>query len=267
MSDIRFPPALPDAHRAFLSTALAVMPADPRLVGLAVAGSYLTGDMDAFSDLDLIVVVEPDRQADVLRGREDIARKLGHYVTGFTGEHVGEPRLLIALYDAPLLHVDLKFVSLADVHVRIEDPAVLWERDGRVSAALAVGTAVFPGPDIEWIEARFWIWMHYAALKIGRGELFEAVDMIDYVRANVLGPLALLRAGARPRGVRRIEFAAPDFAQELRATIPSYGRADCLRALEACIALYRDLRADMDVARCNWIAEDLVTAYIAWLAS
>jgi hypothetical protein len=30
-------------------------------------------------------------------------------LVGFTGEHVGEPRVLICLYGPPVLHVDLKF--------------------------------------------------------------------------------------------------------------------------------------------------------------
>lgn len=165
--------------------------------------------MDEFSDLDLIVVAEPDKHAEVLRERDEIARELGTCLAGFTGEHVGEPRVLIALYDEPLLHVDLKFVSLADVHVRVEEPAVLWERDGRVTAAITQGTGAYPKPNIAWIEERFWIWMHYGAQKIGRGEIFEAVDMINYLRSGVLAPLALQRAGARPQGGRRIECRGP----------------------------------------------------------
>lgn len=155
---------------------------------------------------------------------------------------MGEPRLLICLYDAPLLHVDLKFVSLDEVHLRVEEPAVLWERDGRVTSALQQGEARYPQPDPAWIEARFWIWMHYGAGKIGRGELFEAIDFLSFIRSAVLGPLALRRAGARPQGVRRIETRDPDFAAALEATVARYDALDCLRALEACIALYRELR-------------------------
>ncbi|GGB83205.1 oxalate:formate antiporter [Pseudoduganella buxea] len=260
-----YPPFLPAAHREWLERALAILPADPRLVGLAAAGSFLTGAMDAFSDLDLLVVTDPAQQQAVLADRDAIARRLGHLLAGFTGEHVGEPRLFITLYDAPLLHVDLKFVSLADVHLRVEQPAVLWERDGLLSRALAQGEAVYPQPDIAWIEARFWIWMHYGAQKIGRGELFEAIDLIGFVRAAVLGPLALRRAHARPQGMRRIESHDPDFAAALRGTVPAYDRASCLHALDTCIALYRRLRADFDVV-VDGAAELAVTAYLAAMA-
>ena len=51
------------------------------------------------------------------------------------------------LYGPPLLHVDLKFVSLDDAHERIEDPVILWEVDGRLSAAFARVEARYPSAD------------------------------------------------------------------------------------------------------------------------
>lgn len=257
-----YPKTLPEAHRAFIDVALRVLPEDSRILGLAAAGSYLTDNMDEFSDLDLVVITEPGKQDEVLRDRVAIARELGTYLAGFTGEHVGEPRVLITLYGSPLIHVDLKFVSLADAHVRVEEPAVLWQRDERVSGALSQGRGVYPQPDIAWIDERFWIWMHYGALKIGRGEIFEAIDMINYVRSNVLGPLALRRAGARPQGVRRLETADPDFAAALRETVPSCTKGDCLRALYVCVDLYRQLRADYSNLKRHEGVEQEVLAYM-----
>jgi hypothetical protein len=105
------------------------------------------------------------------------------------------------------------------------------------------GGAAYPSPDLQWIEDRFWVWIHYGAAKIGRGELFEAVDFIGYLRKLVLGPLALQRDGARPDGVRRVEELPPDVVSALLATVATYDPSSCHRALSATIALYRDLRA------------------------
>jgi len=160
-----------------------------------------------------------------------------------------------------LLHVDLKFVSLDDVATRVEDPFVLWEREGRVSRALAKGEAAYPLRSAEWIEDRFWIWVHYGATKIARGELFEAIDFLSFLRGAVLGPLALARAGARPSGVRKIEIAAPAFAVELERTIASHNAADCLRALRAAVELYRSLTRGETVERTR--VEDAAMAYLA----
>ncbi|MCE9578659.1 MAG: oxalate:formate antiporter [Deltaproteobacteria bacterium] len=257
---------VPEPHASFLAAALAQLQADPRLVGVAGAGSLVTGGMDAYSDLDLIIAVEPAAVAAVMAEREAIARSLGPLLAAFTGEHVGEPRLIIALYGPdPLLHVDLKFVALDDVATRVEDPRILWERDGRLTAALGAGQARFPAPDLQWIEDRFWIWVHYGAGKIGRGELFEALDFLGFLRGQVLGPLALQQVGARPAGVRRLETAAPAFAARLQATLAEHDARAIGQALTVAVELYRELRAALRTAalRTGDAAEAAATAYLA----
>ena len=235
------PGSIPELHREFLHRSIDRLKADRRIVGVAAGGSFITNSMDEFSDLDLVIAVEPAHEAEVMAERMKIAASLGKLLAAFTGEHVGEPRVLICLYEAPLLHIDLKFVSLDDVATRVEDPFVLWEREERLSGALAHGKAEYPSRSLQWIEDRFWIWVHYAGTKIARGELFEAIDFLSFLRGTVLGPLALARAGARPSGVRKIETIAPAFALELQQTVASHDAADCLRALRACVELYRSL--------------------------
>ena len=233
---------VPEPHAAFLRRALERLRADPRLVGVAAGGSYLAGTMDEFSDLDLVVAVEPVAFPGVIDDRQRIAASLGPLLSAFTGEHVGEPRVLICLYGPPLLHVDLKFVALADAAQRVEDPAVLWERDGRLTAALGADAARFPVRDLQWLEDRFWVWVHYGAGKIGRGELFEAHDLLAFLRGQVLGPLMLQTASARPSGVRRVEQAAPGWAREMQGTIARYEPRSCAVALRATAQMYRALR-------------------------
>lgn len=253
------PRSLPSTHRDFLENALAVLRDDPRIVGVAAGGSYASDSMDEHSDLDLVIAVEPEHFAGVMTARTSIAASLGSLLASFTGEHVGEPRLLICLY-APLpLHVDLKFVALPDLGDRVEDPIVLWERDGRVTTALAAGSAAYPAPDATWIEDRFWIWVHYGASKIARGELFEATDFLAFLRMVVLGPLALQRAGARPQGVRKLEVCAPAFADRLRETIAQHDAASCVRGLEAAVDLYRELRPE---SVRSGAAENVATEYL-----
>jgi len=198
--------------------------------------------MDEHSDLDLVIAVEPAHFDAVLRDRPSIAASLGPLLAAFTGEHVGAPRLLICLYGSPLLHVDLKFVALPDAAHRVDECVVLWERDGRLSAVLATEPAAYPAPDLQWIEDRIWPWVHYLAGKIARGELFDTLDGLGFVRARVLGPLLLQRHGAQPNGVRRLETAAPGSVAALRATIADHDAESCARALTATIALYRELR-------------------------
>lgn len=236
-------PSMPEAHAAFLERALETLPADPRIVGLALGGSFVTDTIDACSDLDFVVAVDPASWPAILDARREIAGSLGPLLEAFTGEHVGEPRLLVCLYGPPLLHVDLKFVSLDDVHDRVEDPVIVYERDGALSDAYRRSDAAYPQPDLEWIEARFWIWAHYGATKIARGELFETLNFLGFLRYRVLGPMALAAAGTRPDGVRRIETRIPETAERLAASVGSLDADACLDALDATVDLYAELRA------------------------
>lgn len=91
--------------------------------------------------------------------------------------------------------------------------------------------------------------------------------MLNYVRSNVLGPLALRSARDRPQGIRRIESADPEFARALQQTIPSYTTADCLPALRVSIDLYRQLRTAYRNMQQKEDVEQAVLAYLAEIAS
>jgi hypothetical protein len=232
------------AHlQAFVDQALPLLAGDPRVVGVGAGGSWIAGDMDEFSDLDLVIAVAPEHETAVSRDRQAIAASLGPLLAAFTGEHVGEPRLLICLYGtSPLAHVDLKFVAVSDLVHRVEDPVVLWERSGAMTRAMAGSAAHYPGPRLQWIEDRFWVWVHYVAGKIGRGEHFEALDALGFLRARVLGPLLMAGLGHRPNGARRIEQHAGAQLGELDATVAVHDGISLSSALAATATLYQRLR-------------------------
>ena len=257
------PSSLPQTHRQFLSRALPVFEADARIAGVAMGGSYLTNTMDQFSDLDILVLTQAENHAEVMADRPRIARALGPLLEAFTGEHAGDPRSLICLYGQPLLHVDYKFITASDLCHRVEEPVVLWERDGQLTRALREGAANYPAPNRQWIEDRFWIWVHYGAGKIGRGEIFEAIEFISYLRANVLGPLGLQAAGARPGGVRKIEIFAPEFSRVLVQTVATYDASDCARALRMCAEIYKSLRESSAGCAVNQAVETAAMQYLS----
>lgn len=230
-------------HAQFLSSAIPVLMADQRFVGVGIGGSWLTSQMDEYSDLDLVLVIAPAALAEVNASRMVVANALGSLLAGFTGEHVGEPRLLICLYDKPLLHVDLKFVSVAEFACRAEDPQILWERDAALTRAMSTQPARFPLPDSQWIEDRFWVWVHYAAAKLARGELFEVIDFLAFLRDHALGPLAAVLHGHEPRGVRRLETTLPQYVPAFERTLAGREPKCCGAALFAAVELYRELRA------------------------
>lgn len=232
-------------QREFAENARIILEPDDNVIGLAVAGSWLTNELDEFSDLDLILVTKQKISADKSR-MFSYAKKLGNFLSGFTGEHVGEPRVLICLYDHPLLHVDIKFVTLEEFQCRIETPELLFDKNGQLLNAVNTSQSKFPYPDYQWIENRFWTWIHYALLKIGRGEYFEAYDFLGFLRRVVLGPLLHIKNGNLPRGVRKVETDLdPCDLDKLKLTIPSFNRQSLIDSLRKAVSLYRELRSDL----------------------
>lgn len=232
---------IPEVHQRFIDHAEKIFRADTRFLGLLGAGSMITGNMDEYSDIDFIAVCYDEHKDSVTQDRYGILQKLGKLLSAFTGEHVGEPRVYICLYDEPLLHVDVKFISISELKARVENPVILFEVNEGISKVYQASQPKHPMPDLQWIEDRFWTWIHYAALRLGRGEIFEVLDMLSFIRGNVLGPLALVEKGQLPRGVRRLEVYAADYSKMMEKTVATYSRSSCVAAIEASIQLYKEL--------------------------
>ncbi len=245
---MKFPTSLPAAHQTVLEHIIATLSQDSRICGLGCSGSYASNTMDQFSDLDIVIAIEPEHYSQVMAERFTILNQFDAMLAAFTGEHVGEPRLIISLFaGSDLVHVDFKFVSLPDAATRVDDTQVVWQRGTMLSDVFATAKPHYPQPNPQWIEDRFWIWTHYAATKIARGEYFEALEFLSFLRQNVLSPLALQQSGLTPSGVRTIEKRLPLFAEKLLKTVAQPEKAALLSALEHCVTIYLELRENEEV--------------------
>jgi len=239
------PSTIPQLHTEFLERVRSEVARDTRLNALLAGGSYIHGGFDQHSDLDFVVVVEDDKYQEVMSSRHDFAQRIGDLLSAFTGEHVGEPRLLICLYGPSLIHVDLKFMTPADISRLIERPAVIFARDPEHTKALLDGAVIaWPNLASEWFEQRAWVWLHYGATKLARGELFEAIGILAFFREQVLGPMLHRRMGRPQRGVRRMELMSGQASQQLARTVATHDAMSVRDALLAAIEMYVDLRSD-----------------------
>jgi hypothetical protein len=118
----------------FVNSFSETLSSNNEFLALAAGGSWIDGGMDRFSDIDLVIVHQSQTLS--LEQKKGLAESAGDLLACFTGEHVGEPRLLICLYNNPMLHVDLKFVHLHDMTSRVEDPIIIWERNNILTSIL-----------------------------------------------------------------------------------------------------------------------------------
>lgn len=232
-------------QKEFANKIVEVIKTDTSVIGLAAAGSWITDEIDEYSDLDLVLVTT-EKVSDNKDKMLQYANQYGQLLSAFTGEHVGEPRLLICLYKDPLLHVDIKFLTLVEFESLVEDPVILWDTNGQLQDVVSRTEGKFPYPDFQLMEDRFWVWVHYVLVKTGRGEYMEAFDSLSIFRGMIFGPLLHIKKGNLPKGVRKVEtLLANDDRKGLESTIAVYNKQSLIRAIENSIKLYQGLRKDL----------------------
>lgn len=255
---------LPSLHQEFVERVRNSVENDRRLTALLAGGSYIHGGFDQHSDLDFVIVVKDENYEEVMASRHGFAESLGNLLAAFTGEHVGEPRLLICLHGPPLLHVDLKFVLQSSLDRLVERPAVLFARNpGEIESLLDEAAIEWPNAPPDWFEQRAWIWLHYGATKLARGELFEAIGMLGFFREQVLGPMLHRRSGRPQRGVRRIEALDAASADRLAGTVPDVDRDSVRDAYLVAVDMYLDLRAEDPPRHATKHMPDTIRAYLS----
>ena len=208
---------------------------------MVIGGSFASSKADDYSDLDMQLVVSGP-SSDMAQELRSIADTAGAVVAAFSAEHVGLPHMLIVLYE-DLVHADFEPVAISALGQRNAGlrAHVLWERDRTVSTALPAEHREDPAASLAWFEARVWTWSWYVQTKILRGELYEALDGIGYMRVRVLFPLLAMHNGERPAGARRAEGRMGIWAERFAATVPRIDPDSMMDALRATLDLYVEL--------------------------
>ncbi|HAE37784.1 MAG TPA: hypothetical protein DCG57_03995 [Candidatus Riflebacteria bacterium] len=128
------------------------------------------------------------------------------------------------------------------MHLEASRPVILVDKAGGFSRELKNIVEHFPKIDIQQLEDRFWVWIHYAAIRIARGEFFETIDFLAFLRRTVLVPLAFDELNKLGYGVRKAEQRVPEFSAALKKTVGRYHAGSLVTAVHESIALYLEQR-------------------------
>lgn len=235
----------PAERQSILGRLLTAMAQDDRIRGVLVVGSGATGFADAYSDIDLCVVVE--RPEEVRGVFEAWGRKLRQLLRiFFAGESVrGENVFLWVLLLDNFLELDISFQCLDDLEARRGHWTTAFDRSGRIEAILKASWARRKAPDVQTAYDRIvsWAW-HYvmrAAMATQRGELWRALWELEQVRSQAI-ELRGLRTGLDTKRFRSVDRMAPSFLSAMERTlVVELTRAEILRALrEATTSLFAE---------------------------
>ncbi len=219
----------------------ALVAADDRFVAVLLFGSHATGTADAFSDVDIGVVVADDAQAEVIAHRDALLRAMGEPLFA---EHFDNPaNVHVINADGTAYELILTTAAALDLS---RPYRVVLDKGGAVEAASARRSA--PAPDAtehaRQLVAWFWHDLEHVITALGRGQLLWAHGGLEEMRGVCIG-LARVVANAELEPddpYWKVDSALPaDVADRLRASVVPIERAALLSAAHALVSLYREL--------------------------
>ena len=251
-------------HWRIASRAIELLAVDERVSGMFLSGSFAKGKPDRWSDIDFYIVATPDSSLEELIGHQDkLIREVAEIATVFPATHLRDPHQVIAFYKASEpIHVDYQYRKLGWLIPRRGDRnvVIVFDRSGdlerwRQACEEAPLETSISSDQLSYLEIRFWGWCWYAHTKIERGELWEARDVLEYLRSNVLVTLAH-NEGQVLEGNRRLEQKLrPDIQELLATTIPaSHTPSSYRETLDRIVDAYLELFQQIPAAASDGVA-------------
>jgi predicted nucleotidyltransferase len=238
-------------HRKIAENILKRLKQDERVVGVYLCGSFAHGKPDRYSDLDFYILVGREHRERIKQDHASLRADVGDLLSDFPATHMSDPNQLIALYKASYpVHVDYQYRTPEELVPRTKDRDVFvfWDKSGDLSAwknkCAEVRETYAPTQEsLQYFEDRFWTWCIYADSKIRRGELWEARDMIEYLRNNVTVRLMSYSKSLVFEGNRRLETKFSDeTVSQLQSTLQKdHSPNGYAKALLALMDLYVEL--------------------------
>jgi predicted nucleotidyltransferase len=223
-------------HRRVLQVVASFYADDPRVLAVVVFGSLGRGNWDAYSDLDLDIVLDDGVTVEPLRELE----RLTDALIG-----VGERAAVIVPDGADagdvvlesLLGLSVRYHPLITTSPHIVDSLrLLWGRIGEEDIRTAGRARRASPPPVSELTARCLRESLAVDIALQRGHLWSAVESLHALRGQLIATFARTHGGGRALDTFRMQADAALQAQ-LGAALPRYDLASARQALLACLDL------------------------------
>jgi hypothetical protein len=187
-----------------------------------VGGSVTRGEIDDFSDLDVVLVTRSAREAARYRAELRAAlRRRFDILACFDAAHLGLACLdsVFVIVADRVTKLDATFWSVSDGPLPVGGELV---HDGPGLASRIVPACPPGGDELTRAPADIVGWTFHVGNLVRRGELFEAAYCLDQMRRRMLVPVLLAINGLPQVNYRRIEVRLPaPWLSRLRETYPA----------------------------------------------
>ncbi len=237
------PQSLIASRGRLLAVALERFASDPDIVGVFLGGSVAAGTADAYSDIDLRVVVKPEKYADFVARRREIPTEWPGFLFNECmpgAQHCVSHFQPFGKIDVFYLTADaLKPSPWYTLPIKIlHDPSGLIAALLTQSKALEFTTSV---EDIEHSISKGLAAAHEAYRRAKRGEFLYAQTLLDEVRHHIMKADDLL-FGRTPYTAVHAKFdkrGSPEVIEALAASFCGYVGPEIEAALGRLVQLYQ----------------------------
>ncbi|MFN7904219.1 MAG: hypothetical protein ACK5P5_03455 [Pseudobdellovibrionaceae bacterium] len=235
-------------HKILCEKLIAFFRNEPGIIGSFISGSGAAGGMDFYSDLDLgFVCANNEAKEKIWSQRFDW--KLPTWFHRMDADHV-KPYFIIYLFE-PHIHVDLCFYTMENLPSQLGGPCeVAFDHLDRLKSwSQEMGRSALTPADWSNIvheEERFWTWVHYAWMHVGRGEYYDIAADFEFMRKIPHNWHARLK-GSEKFITRRLEQTGElEFIESMRQCFPTPDRSSLKTALLSLIAVHNSQKVRVD---------------------
>jgi len=240
------PIQLQQNHQIVLDRFVKSCESDERVVAAFIGGSYATGQVDAYSDLDLYLITTDGKYEDFLAGREAFVHLLGELL--FL-EDFGEPNSLFYIFSNGTegkLWIDCESQFN---HIHSGPYRVLLDKKGVLTKVVFASHKSDQAGQKETLRQQIhWFWheLSHFITATGRGQLFWAYGQLEAMRLICLN-LARLGHNFADTAVGEEPYFKVEQAlhrEQLTSLQPTYcpmGRKAMYQAILVIISFYREL--------------------------
>ncbi len=234
---------LEEARNVLLSTALAYFRADPDVLGIFLGGSMAAGSADAWSDIDLRIVVEPQRHARFVQQRREIPKAWPGFLFNEWLPHAQH----CVSHFKPFGKIDIFYFNAAALGPSpwYRLPITILHDPRGIVADLVKRSEGLPftvGEDeVDISTSKGLAALHEIYRRTMRGELFYAQTLLDELRQHIMQADDWLN-DRTPETTVMAKFekrAGGDVLAVLRSSYPPCEANAILAALRALAQVYR----------------------------
>ncbi|TGR72435.1 hypothetical protein EN837_03565 [bacterium M00.F.Ca.ET.194.01.1.1] len=236
--------ALSDARDRLISVAIDHFSVDPDVLGLFVSGSLAAGSSDAYSDIDLRVVVRHERHSWFVEHRRDFPKQWPGFLFN---EWVAGARHCVSHF-SPFNKIDIFYLDAAALKPSpwYRLPVIIHHDPEKVVAGLVDHSKwlnfEITADDIDFSISKGLAAAHETYRRAKRGELFYSQTLLDELRQHIMQSDDWLN-GRTPETTILAKFdrrSSPDVRQVLAGSYCEYDADMILGALSRLLVVYRD---------------------------